>query len=162
MVGSAAVDLVTAQPSRMDEVRELFREYAAFLSVDLCFQDFEAELAALPGKYAPPHGCILLAEDAHGRCAGVVAMRPLDTPGQCEMKRLYVRPPWRGTGLGRRLAEAIVEQAREVGYREMVLDTLARLEAAVALYESIGFVRRTPYYDNPLEDVIYMTRRLDR
>lgn len=148
----------------MDVVRTLFREYQAFLDIDLCFQGFAAELADLPGKYAPPGGCILLAEDggaAAGVVAGVVALWPL-AAGACEMKRLFVRPPWRGTGLGRRLAEAVVDEARAIGYTTMRLDTLARLDAAVALYRSLGFRETAPYTANPEPDVIFMARGLPK
>ncbi len=146
-------------PADMDAVRALFREYQAFLNVDLCFQGFEAELAGLPGKYAPPAGRLLLAR-AGDEVAGGVALWPHDAPGRCEMKRLYVRPPWRGGGLGRRLAERIVAEARDAGYRRMVLDTLAHLAAARALYRDLGFTETRPYYHNPLDGVIYLEKDL--
>jgi len=132
----------------MDTVRALFREYQAGLGVSLCFQDFETELAGLPGKYADPSGCLLLAE-ADGKAAGTVALRDLGD-GICEMKRLYVRPAARGLGLGRRLAASVVDEARKRGYRAMRLDTLPQLEAAIGLYASMGFAEIGNYCANPI------------
>ncbi len=134
-------------------VRDLFREYQEFLGVDLCFQGFDDELATLPGAYAPPAGALLLAV-ADGDFCGCVGMRPIGGD-QCEMKRLYVRPRWRGYGLGRRLADAVMTRARRSGYRCMVLDTLEVLQPAIALYRSIGFSPIAGYYNNPLQGVSY-------
>jgi GNAT superfamily N-acetyltransferase len=139
-------------------VRDLFREYATWLDVDLCFQGFEAELAALPGKYAPPGGSLLLAF-IDGEPAGCIALRPMES-GACEMKRLYVRPAFRGRGLGRALVERLLDDARSIGYRLMRLDTLDKLTEAMALYDSMGFRRVEPYYDNPLPGVVYWERPL--
>jgi GNAT superfamily N-acetyltransferase len=136
-------------------VRELFEEYENFLGFDLCFQGFEQELAALPGDYGPPRGCLYLARGPGGEIAGCVAVRPLE--GRvCEMKRLYLRAPYRGHGQGRRLAEAIVEAAREIGYARMRLDTVGRLTESIALYRSMGFVDIPPYRKNPHGDVVYL------
>jgi len=135
-------------------VREMFVEYANALGVDFCFQNFAQELAELPGKYAPPTGRLFLALDRQN-VAGCVALREL-APGLCEMKRLYLRPPFRGQGVGRQLAEAIVTAAREIGYERMRLDTLASLKPALALYESLGFQRIAPYYPNPIANVVFL------
>lgn len=143
----------------MAAVADLFREYEVSLGVSLCFQGFAEELAGLPGKYAPPKGELLLAR-VGGAVAGCVALRPLDEDGACEMKRLYVRPAFRGTGAGRRLAGAIVAAAVERGYRVMRLDTLEKLGAAVALYEAMGFRRIGAYCVNPLDGVLYMEKTL--
>ncbi|HPE60627.1 MAG TPA: GNAT family N-acetyltransferase [Thiolinea sp.] len=135
-------------------IRQLFREYQAFLNVDLCFQDFENELATLPGKYAPPGGELLAAMDGD-RMLGCIALRPLE--GEvCEMKRLYVRPEARGSGLGRELALVIIQTAREQGYARMRLDTLELLHEAMQLYEQLGFRRISPYYNNPLSGVAFL------
>jgi GNAT superfamily N-acetyltransferase len=130
----------------LEGVRTLFAEYAAALGFSLDFQGFDAELATLPGRYAPPAGCLLLAADTRG-LAGCVGVRPFDA-GRCEMKRLYVRPQFRGSGLGRRLAERAIEAARVAGYRTMLLDTLSRMREARALYAALGFTPCAPYYDN--------------
>ena len=139
----------------MAAARQLFMEYQDWLNVDLCFQDFQKELDALPGKYAPPMGRLLFARDGD-RIAGTVCLRPLQE-NICEMKRLFVRPDWRGQGLGRRLAIAIIQEAQKCGYGVMKLDTLARLVAAESLYKSLGFVRTEPYCANPEDDVTYMS-----
>lgn len=136
--------------------RHLFEEYAASIGVDLCFQHFAEELAGLPGEYSPPRGCLLIA--THGAqpvgCAALRALPGDDAIG--EVKRLYVQPRGRGTGLGRRLAQAVIERARSIGYRELKLDTLERMVDARRLYEGVGFRRCAPYYVNPLPDVVYM------
>ncbi len=147
--------IIRAQaPGEIEEVRRLFREYENFLGVDLCFQSFEEELAGLPGKYAPPDGALLMAIDGQ-KVAGCVALRRL-AAGVCEMKRLFVRPEYRGQGVGRMLAERIIDEAEQLGYPLMWLDSLARLKEAMGLYESLGFKRRKPYYHNPLPGVVYL------
>ena len=145
-------------PGEMDAVRDIFREYAASLSIDLEFQGFDAELNALPGEYAPPRGCLLLAH-VEGMVAGCCALRPLDSadyPNTAEMKRLYVRKAFRGFGLGRQLAEAMLEQARLAGYASVLLDTLDEMEAARALYTELGFEEIPPYYHNPVAGSHYL------
>lgn len=136
-------------------MRDLFREYIDSLRTDLTFQDVDRELADLPGKYAPPHGTVLLAWDAE-RAVGCIALRPLAADGTCEMKRLYVRPEARGRDLGRQLAVALIAHGRTTGYRRMVLDTLAPMSAAQALYATLGFRPTAPYYDNPLPGTQYL------
>lgn len=138
----------------MAVVRTLFLEYQAWLGVDLCFQGFEQELAGLPGGYVPPGGGLWLARDAD-EVAGVVGLRAIQ-PGVAEMKRLWVRPAYRGHGLGRRLAQTAVSAARAAGYRSLCLDTLGHMTAAHRLYRSLGFQEIPAYYDNPLEDVRYL------
>ena len=142
----------------MDEAREIFREYAQGLGVDLCFQQFDQELAALPGDYAAPHGALLLAT-VDGRVAGCCALRPLDNtdyPNAAEMKRLYVRDAFRGLGLGRQLVEATLDAARQAGYACVLLDTLDDMEAARSLYEDLGFEDIPPYYHNPIPGAHYL------
>jgi putative acetyltransferase len=140
---------------QLAQVRELWRVYAAALEVDLCFQNFEQELTDLPGRYAPPEGRLLLAF-ADGRLAGCVALRKIDD-GVCEMKRLYVRPEFRGQGIGRRLTTRLMEEAREIGYARMRLDTISsKMSEAVGMYRSLGFREIAPYYQSPIADTIYM------
>ncbi|MBW6521845.1 MAG: GNAT family N-acetyltransferase [Desulfoarculaceae bacterium] len=139
--------------TELDMMRDLFREYEQFLQVDLCFQNFEQELANLPGKYAPPDGALLLAL-RNEQPVGCVALRKWEE-GICEMKRLFVKPAGRGTGLGKKLAEQIITVARQRGYMLMRLDTLETLTEAVSLYQRLGFRQVPPYYDNPLPGALY-------
>lgn len=142
----------------LDAAGLLFREYAAWLRIDLCFQGFEQELANLPGIYANPCGRLILAW-ADKEPSGCVALRPLsDTT--CEMKRLFVRPAFRGQNLGRRLVERVISDARDIGYTCMVLDTLPFMHSALRLYDEVGFVQRSAYYDTPLPETIFMELRL--
>lgn len=144
-------------PAEIPVVRALFDEYAASLGVDLSFQDFARELAELPGGYAAPHGCLLVADDG-GDVVGCVALRTLagDDEAEGEIKRLYLRPAARGSGLGRELALAVITRARALGYRTLKLDTLASMRSARALYASLGFRACAPYYRNPLPGTSYM------
>jgi GNAT superfamily N-acetyltransferase len=150
-------------PQDLEAAREIFREYASTLSVDLDFQNFDAELAALPGDYAPPRGALLLAR-VEGAWAGCCALRPMDSsdyPNAAEMKRLFVRKAFRGFGLGRQLTEAILDEARRAGYSTVLLDTLDEMEAARALYEDLGFEEIPPYYHNPHAGAHYLKVELD-
>ncbi len=149
-------------PVLLEATREIFREYAASLGVDLCFQGFEAELAGLPGTYAPPDGALLLAF-VDGELAGCGGFRPLpeaDHPDACEMKRLYVRRAFRRFGLGRLLAQALIDRATGAGYASMLLDTLDEMEAARGLYTALGFVEVAPYYYNPIPGAHYLKAEL--
>ncbi len=162
-MSSPLVEILTPQrPDDFDAVRAIFREYAASLGIDLGFQNFEGELATLPGEYAAPRGALLLAR-VDGKTAGCCALRPLDTvdfPNACEMKRLYVRPAYRRLGLGRQLAEAIMDAARVNAYNHVLLDTLDDMEAARTLYEDLGFEEIPPYYHNPIAGAHYLKAAL--
>ena len=153
------VTLLTATgPEHLAVLRELFQEYADSLSIDLCFQQFDTELASLPGDYAEPRGAVLLAL-VDGAPAGCCALRPLDAadyPNASEMKRLYVRKAFRGFGLGRQLAEATLDAARQRGYASVLLDTLDDMESARALYTDLGFAEVPPYYHNPIPGAHYL------
>jgi ribosomal protein S18 acetylase RimI-like enzyme len=148
-----------AAPTEIALVRDLFLEYARTLGFDLCFQGFDEELAGLPGSYAPPSGRLLLALSGPD-AVGCVALRPLE-PEICEMKRLYVRPGQRGQGTGRILVDRIVQEARSITYRAIRLDAIRTMEAAVALYTSMGFREIPPYRFNPIEGAVYMELSLD-
>ncbi len=151
-------------PAQVDAARVLFREYADQLGVDLCFQGFDAELAGLPGDYAPPGGVLLLAS-VDGALAGCGAFRPLpeaDYPNACEMKRLYVRRAFRRFGLGRLLARHLMDRALEAGYSTLLLDTLDDMEAARHLYVTLGFEEIPPYYYNPVPGAHYLKAELGR
>jgi GNAT superfamily N-acetyltransferase len=148
-----------ASPPQITQVRELFLEYAQSLGFSLCFQSFDQELAGLPGDYAPPQGRLLLAS-YEGQLAGCVALHQLE-PGICEMKRLYLRPKFRGKGLGRGLAERVISEARTIGYRHMRLDTVEPImKDAVALYRMLGFKEIAPYRENPIAGAMYMELEL--
>ncbi len=153
------IKLITpATPADFEAARQIFQEYADQLGVDLGFKNFEAELETLPGDYAEPGGALLLAR-VNGELAGCCAMRPLvssDYPNACEMKRLYVRPSHRRLGLGRQLAEAVLDAARVAGYRHVLLDTLTEMESARALYEDLNFEEVPPYYHNPIAGAHYL------
>jgi GNAT superfamily N-acetyltransferase len=151
--------ILATSESDIKEARTLLQEYAAWLGISLCFQNFDRELASLPGEYAPPDGRLLLAfED--DELAGCIALRKIRAT-TCEMKRLFLRPEFRGRGLGRILVERIIEEARQIGYTQMCLDTLpGRMDQAIALYKSIGFKEIEPYYNNPVAGATFMELRL--
>src|SRR6266436_6297932 len=152
----ALMEIIQAHSANdISHARELFKEYEAWLEVDLCFQSFEKELAELPGKYAPPDGGLLLAVD-DGKVAGCAALRKIGD-GICEIKRLFLRSEFRGHGLGRKLAEEIIREAKQIGYERMRLDTLPpKMNDAIALYRSLGFKQIESYYDNPVPGAKFM------
>jgi ribosomal protein S18 acetylase RimI-like enzyme len=164
-LAAARIEILPARAAdEIATVKVLFLEYAASLGVSLCFQGFDKELEELPGSYAPPGGRLYLAS-VDGAVAGCVGLRPLVSAysdGCCEMKRLYLRPNSRGLGLGRRLAKLIIADARKIGYRRLVLDTLADMTEARALYASLGFREIPAYYENPLSGVLYAELDLTR
>lgn len=147
-----------ASPQDLSDAGMLFREYAGLVAEALCFQNFDAELAALPGDYAPPGGVLLVARDGDAP-AGCVALRRVD-PGTGEMKRMYVREQYRGSGLGRRLAVEVIEAAKRLGYSRVVLDTLPKLTAAIALYRGLGFRETAPYLACPTPGALCFELRL--
>lgn len=151
--------LYAVSPLQIATVRELFLEYAQSLGFSLCFQSFDQELAGLPGDYSPPSGCLILA-NFREQSAGCVALHAIDGES-CEMKRLYVRPQFRGHGLGKALTERIIADARAAGYRRLRLDTVKpKMEAAVAMYRRLGFREIEPYRLNPIESALYMELEL--
>ena len=154
------IEIIQAEtPEQIEQARKLFREYEAWLGLDLCFQGFEAELAGLPGKYALPEGRLFLAF-ADEKLAGCIALRKLED-GICEMKRLFVKEDFRGQKIGILLIEKLIEEAQKIGYKKMRLDTLPdKMAKAVGLYESHGFRRIQAYYDNPYGDTYFMEREL--
>ena len=155
------MDIISADlPEWVHEARLLFEEYAASLPFDLCFQNFERELAELPGAYAPPAGRLLLGRH-EGETIGCVALRPL-SESICEIKRLYLRPRFRGQGAGRGLVLAAIRESRQIGYERIRLDTHTSMEEAIALYRSIGFAPIEPYAIVPLPDVVFMELPLSR
>lgn len=138
----------------------LFREYAAFVAPKICLYDFDSEMNDFPAPYVPPMGVLLLAQGRDGSVEGALGIRPLDEEGACEMKRMYVRDAYRGTGLGRALGQAALSWARCAGYRTMRLDTIPELEAAIALYKDLGFRPCEPYNPNPPDRVLFFERDL--
>jgi putative acetyltransferase len=139
--------------------RDLFTEYASSLGFNLCFQNFDKELDGLPGEYAPPGGRLIIAMD-EGKAVGCVALRKIED-GVCEMKRLYVRPAYRGKGIGKKLVEAIIEEAEKIGYIQMRLDTVPSMKEAIALYRLMGFHQIEPYRVNPVEGAMFFELALE-
>jgi putative acetyltransferase len=158
--GSPQISLISVEASTqlIEPAREILREYGLSLAIDLCFQNFDAELALLPGEYASPRGKMLLAlvGDALAGCAALRPLADVDYANACEMKRLYVRPAFRRFGLGRVLAEALIDEARKLGYSVMLLDTLDEMESARELYSTLGFEEIAPYYFNPIPGAHYL------
>jgi putative acetyltransferase len=153
--GASMLEIIQAKtPAQIEDARRLFREYAASLGIDLCFQGFDAELAGLPGAYAPPRGRLLLAGDGQ-QLLGCVALRPQEG-NACEMKRLYVRNEARGRGVGLALAQVVIGEARALGYDHMRLDTLPTMADAIRLYRALGFHDIPAYYRNPIEGALYL------
>ncbi|MFT3719077.1 GNAT family N-acetyltransferase [Pseudorhodoferax sp.] len=154
--------LQPATPDLLDATRDIFVEYGASLEIDLGFQQFDDELAGLPGDYAAPRGALLLAlvDDAVAGCCALRPLEDVDYPNACEMKRLYVRKAFRGFGLGRMLAESAMDAARRAGYGCVLLDTLDEMETARALYEDLGFEEVPPYYHNPIAGAHYLKAEL--
>jgi ribosomal protein S18 acetylase RimI-like enzyme len=152
------VEIRHAGPADIAAVRAMMREYIEWIALDLAFQEIDAELDGLPGDYAPPRGVLLVAVDGE-RYAGMIALRPFDDR-ICEMKRLFIRPEARGLGLARRLIDALLDEARRLGYEEIRLDTLPMMGAAQALYEAMGFVDMPAYYETPIAGTRFMRKAL--
>ncbi len=153
------MNIIQAQtPQEIAEVRELFLEYAKSLDFELCFQNFDEELEGLPGSYSPPEGRLFLAERS-GAIAGCIALRKLDEH-ICEMKRLYVKPRFRGNNLGKVLVEKLINEARKIGYQKMRLDTVPSMQTAQKLYKSMGFYEIRPYRENPVPGAVFMELEL--
>ena len=153
---STIVDASSSE--HIEQARKLFLEYADSIGIDLCFQNFDKELAGLPGDYAPPDGRLLLAI-YENQIAGCVALRKI-SDGVCEMKRLYVKTEFRRKNLGKKLAEAVIDEARKIGYAHMRLDTLPSMKEAIAMYRLLGFKEIEPYRNNPVEGALFMELKL--
>jgi ribosomal protein S18 acetylase RimI-like enzyme len=153
---SNVIELVYVESGpALEEIRALFLEYARSLDFNLCFQSFDKELLELPGRYAPPQGRLILCR-VNGTAAGCIAVKPLRGGGLCEMKRLFVRPEFRGKGIGLKLAVRLIEDAKQIGYRAMRLDTIAgQMDAAIAMYRGLGFKEIPSYYDNPIPNAAF-------
>ena len=160
MAGNMLTIFQAETSSHIAAARELMQEYAAALGISLCFQNFDEELRELPGKYALPAGRLLLAEH-DGRTAGMIALRAVEEHGVCEMKRLYVRPAFRGLSLGRALVDQLIAQATEIGYRRMRLDTIqGKMDRAIEMYRMLGFHEIPPYYSSPVKETLFLELEL--
>ena len=160
-MASFSISKVTS-PEDLADCIKLFEAYTKSLGIDLTFQDFATELASMPGDYAPPTGSLLLARGWDGIAIGCVGLRPLGSDGICEMKRLYVEPTARGLGVGKVMAEAVIDAATRLGYKHVRLDTLPNMTSAVALYKALGFEKITPYYNTPIEGTIFLELNLQK
>ncbi|RFS18737.1 GNAT family N-acetyltransferase [Chitinophaga silvatica] len=154
------IKITTDDAKHLEQVKLLFREYANWLNVDLSFQQFEEEVATLPGVYVPPTGALFLAE-VDGQLAGCVAIRPFDNT-TAEMKRLFVREQFKGHGVGKALANAAIVESSRLGYKRIILDTLAHMKPAIELYTSLGFQPIAAYYDNPISDAVFLSLNLEK
>jgi putative acetyltransferase len=153
--------ILPAVPADIEDIRRLFLEYQTAMGFTPCFQNFQHEIDTLPGKYFPPAGALFVARNDRGEAIGTVALRPTELPDSCEMKRLYVTPAGRGTGLGHQLLETILAAARERGYRHMRLDTITgKMDRAIAMYRSAGFTDIPPWYADPLPEIICLQKEL--
>lgn len=147
--------------NEIDKIRKLFFEYQQWLGIDLCFQDFEAELANLPGEYSKPKGSIFVVEESKGIFVGCIAVRPYSNSNEiAEIKRLYVKPSSQGKGYGKLLLEHALNMAKTASYKKVILDTLPTMDKAINLYEAFGFTQTSAYYNNPLEGVVYYEKLL--
>ena len=161
MTTDTSINITQIEDARdLEVVRSLFRAYVDWLGIDLSYQGFEEELAALPGKYVPPDGALLVAKNAGGDILGCVGLRPFDGSGRCEMKRLYVLPEGRGLGVGGALVASVLEAAVQRGYREMLLDTLPTMTGAIKLYNAAGFEEVAPYYETPIAETLFFRKEL--
>jgi putative acetyltransferase len=150
-----------ATQADIEDIRRLFIEYQTVMGFTPCFQNFQQEIETLPGKYVPPAGALFIARNEQGQAIGTVALRPTEISDTCEMKRLYITPAGRGTGLGHQLLETILTAARERGYRQMRLDTITgKMDRAIAMYRSAGFTDIPPWYADPLPEIICLQKEL--
>jgi ribosomal protein S18 acetylase RimI-like enzyme len=161
MSNSLYTIMPAATEGDLQEIATLFRAYVGSLGLDLGYQNFEVELASLPGNYASPKGLLLIARNTKGESIGCIGLRPLAEEGVCEMKRLYVSPSGRGLGLGKALVNLVLVEAKKIGYHEIRLDTLPNMAEAMSMYKKVGFVEIPAYYETPSDENIFMSLKLD-